>query len=259
MAITALVGSQLKKWPALYHVVASTYFALKPSHLMELVVGTKAREMDWSTRHLRKGSDWEGGEDDEWVQGYWNSISHSHRAFLLEKVSAFYPFRNLLEIGCNCGPNLCLIAKKFPKVKIAGIDINPKAIGKGKQLFASEGISNVSMSVGKADRLEHFPDNSFDIVFTDAVLIYIGPDKIKKVLQEMMRVTRRSLLLLERFEVNGKDPQGLGIYSQGLWIRDYVRLLKQFVPEDKINVTRLPEGVWPDWEGLGAVIEVSMS
>ena len=264
MSVKASLEKQLKRWPILYRLVANAYFALKPARWMEVAIGTKAREKEWATRHLRKGSDWDDtkhrGENDEWVLGYWDSRNHSHRPFLLEKIAAFYPFNSILEIGCNCGPNLHLLAGKFPDVEIAGIDINPEAIEKGKQLFTSEGISNVSLSVGKADLLEQFPDKSFDIVLTDAVLIYIGPDKIKKVLREMLRVTRRALILLERhrFEADGKDPQGLGIYSQGLWIRDYVALLKQLVVAERIRVTKLPENVWPGWEGLGAIVEVSV-
>ena len=264
MNLRALLESQSKRWPALYRLMASIYFALKPVHLMELVVGTKAREKEWARRHLRKGSDWNDtqhvGEDDEWVLGYWDSRNHSHRPFLMERISAFYPFSNILEVGCNCGPNLHLVAKKFPDVEIAGIDINPRAIEKGSEWFASEGISNVRLAVGQADRLEQFPDKSFDIVFTDAILIYVGPDKINQAIQEMLRVTCRVLILLERhhFEPDHRDPHGLGIYHQGLWVRDYIALLRQFVPEERVSVTKIPEEVWSGWEGLGAIIEVLM-
>ncbi len=264
MGVKKSLERQLKRWPLLHRLAANAYFALKPARWMEMATGTKAREREWASRHLRRGNDWgdtrHRGESDEWVLGYWDSKNHSHRPFLLERIAAFYPFTSLLEIGCNCGPNLYLLARKFPNVEIAGIDINPEAIEKGRQLFASEGISNVRLSVGKADRLEQFPDKSFDIVLTDAVLIYVGPDKIKKVIQEMLRVARRALILLERhrFEVNGKDPQGLGVYSRGLWIRDYAALLKQLVPGERVKVTAIPQELWPEegWRDLGAIIEV---
>lgn len=225
-------------------------------------MGTQAREKEWARRHLKKGNDWDDtehiGEDDEWIIGYWNSRNHSHRPFLIEKISTLCPFNSVLEIGCNCGPNLYLMSKRFPGIEITGIDINPRAVEKGNEWFNSEGISNVKLSVGKADRLEQFPDKSFDIVFTDAVLIYIGPDKINEVMKGMLRIARRALVLLERHrsKPDGKDPRGLGVYSQGLWTRDYVALLKQFVPEDKIHVTKIPEEIWPGWKDAGTVIEV---
>lgn len=264
MEIKASLERQLKKFPGMYGIVAGIYSTLKPIHLMEIFIGTKAREREWAKRHLRKGNDWcnrqHTGENDEWVLSYWDSLNHIHRPFLLEKISSFYPFKSILEIGCNCGPNLYLIARRFPEIEITGIDINPRAIEKGRELFASEGISNVKLLVGKADSLEQFLDKSFDIVFTDAVLIYVGPDKIRDVVQEILRITRHALIFLERrhLEHYNKDPHGLGVHSMGLWTRDYNTLLKQFIPEDKIHVSEIPEEIWPEWGGLGSVIEVAL-
>jgi len=74
----------------------------------------------------------------------------------------------------------------------------------------------------------------------------------------MLRVARRALIFLERhrFELGGKDPHGLGVYSRGLWVRDYAALLKQFVPEGKIRIAKIPEEIWPGWKYVGTVIEV---
>lgn len=261
MSVKTSLGHYLERWPVVYSLVARIYFALKPVHLKELMVGTKAREEEWATRHLRKNErdDW-GSRSGDWVKGYWDSQNHSHRPFLIEKISAFSPISSVLEIGCNCGPNLYLLAKKLPGAEIRGVDINPVAVQKGNEWLAREGISNVKLSVGKADDLGQFQDKTFDIVFTDAVLIYIGPDKIKKVSQEMLRVARRALILMEWhcFAPQCKDPNGLGVYHHGSWKRDYVALLKQFVREEQIHVTKIPADIWPDkkWKALGAIIEV---
>jgi len=265
MSIKTSLGHYLARWPGLYRLVVRTYFALKPVHLKELIVGTKAREKEWATRHLhaaeRRRDDWGEGSDD-WIKGYWNSQNHGHRPFLIEKISSFSPISSILEIGCNCGPNLYLLARKFPAAQIIGIDINPIAVQKGNEWLAREGISNVKLSVGKADELEQFQDKSFDVVFTDAVLIYVGPDKIKEVMKDMIRVARRALVLMEWhcFQPQHKDPGGFGVYDQGHWKRDYVALLKQFVPAEQIRVTKIPEDIWPDenWKTLGAIVEVVM-
>jgi ubiquinone/menaquinone biosynthesis C-methylase UbiE len=263
MSIKTSLGHYLERWPGLYRLVVRTYFALKPVHLKELIVGTKAREKEWATRHLheaeRRRDDWGEGSDD-WIKGYWNSQNHSHRPFLIEKISGFSPVSSILEMGCNCGPNLYLLAKKFPDAEITGIDINPLAVQKGNEWLAREGISNVKLLVGKADELEQFRDKSFDVVFTDAVLIYVGPDKIKEVMKGMIRVARRALVLMEWhcFQPQHKDPNGLGVYHQGHWKRDYVALLKQFVRAEQIRVTKIPEDIWPDenWRTVGAIVEV---
>ena len=233
--------------------------------IAERIVGTRAREREWAKRHRHKGNDWSNrgcSGKDEWVLGYWDSRNHGHRPFLLEKIADFSPISSILEIGCNCGPNLHMIAQKFPGIEIQGIDINPVAIQKGKELFAADGISNVRLSVGKADELERFQDNSFDVVFTDAVLIYIGRDRIQRVIKEMLRIAGKGLILVEQhiFKSDNKTRNSLGIRPYGLWQRDYTALLKQFVTGEQIRITKITEDMWadPEWQRTGAIIQVTL-
>jgi ubiquinone/menaquinone biosynthesis C-methylase UbiE len=256
----------LKKWPVLYSFIEKEYTdcMTRLRYLKEYFLGTEVREREWATRHLhkdeRKRDDWSRGYED-WIQGYWDSLDHPHRQLLIEKISKFNPL-SILEIGCNCGPNLRLLAKKFPYAEIMGIDINPMAVQKGNEWLTQEGISNAKLLEGKADDLGQFQDRSFDVVFTDAVLIYIGPDKIKNVIKEMIRISKKGLILIEfhSFEKQHKDPYGFGVYYRGYWKRDYVELMKQFVPEEQIHITKITEEIWHDknWSSIGAVIEVSM-
>ncbi|MEM2914596.1 MAG: class I SAM-dependent methyltransferase [Candidatus Bathyarchaeia archaeon] len=220
------------------------------------MLGTKLEERYWATKHLRKGDDW-GKEGDDWVKGYWESRTHSHRNFLVDRILNFSPL-SVLEVGCNCGPNLYLLAKKLTHAEIKGVDINPMAVQKGNEWLRQESITNVELLVGKADDLRRFRDKSFDVVFTDAVLIYVGPDKIRKVIREMLRVTRKALIFLE-WHTFDKKRGSLGFYS-GHWIRNYKELLKEFVPENKIKIVKLPEELWPDlnWQRWGYIIEVAM-
>lgn len=254
----------LENVPALYRPASKgyAYTMLRYRYVRYLLSGTETMENEWATRHLSEGErerdDWGKGNGD-WIKSYRDSQDHPHRSFLVETISKFDP-SSILEIGCNCGPNLCLLAKKFPDARVSGIDINPMAVQEGNKWFAQEDIPNVRLSVGKADELGQFQDKSFDVVFTDAVLIYIGPDKIKEVMKNAIRITRQALIFMEwhSFEPQDKDPYGLGVYEQGIWKRDYVALLKQFVPEEKIRVTKIPGEVWPDenWKRWGGVIEV---
>jgi ubiquinone/menaquinone biosynthesis C-methylase UbiE len=259
MSIKTSLGHHLERWPALYSLAVRIYFALKPVHLKELIVGTKAREEEWATRHLRrnKRDDW-GNAGGDWIKSYWNSQNHSHRPFLIDKISTLSPISSILEIGCNCGPNLYLLAKKFPDAEIRGIDINPIAVQRGNEWFAQDGIKNVQLMVGKADELAQFKDRSFDIVFTDAVLIYIGPDKIKKVIKGMLRITGKALTLLEWHSFGrAADPRGVYV---GHWMRDYISLLKEFVPQEDVHVTKIPEELWEDkyWQRYGGIVEVDL-
>ena len=264
MKVRKPLESKLRKWPRLYGLSATVYSALQPVHLKEHFIGTEAQEKWWARRHLNKSKDWNlilhTDGDDDWVAGYWDSRDHGHRAFLLERISEYCPFSSLLEVGCNCGPNLYLLAGKYPYVNFNGVDINARAIEKGNELMKTEGISNVRSSVARADDLSQFPDKSFEVTFTNSLLMYIGPDKIVPVITEMLRVTRNALVLLERhcFQPHHGDHGGLGVYRYNAWERDYVTLLSRFIPQELINVSGIPEGVWSDsprWQETGAVIE----
>lgn len=206
--------------------------------------GTKLNEIIWAMRPISAGKDYLGAETDP------------HRKFLLEKISTFSPVHSILEIGCGTGLNLYLLSKRFPNAELKGIDINPKSVEYGNTWFKQEGISNVKISVGKADKLV-FQDKGFDVVLTDATLIYVGPDKIKKVIKEMIRVTRKALVLNE-WHCFESSSNPLGVYV-GHWTRDYKALLKEFVPEERIFITKIPENTFKsdrNWRKYGAVIEM---
>jgi ubiquinone/menaquinone biosynthesis C-methylase UbiE len=253
---------QTGTWSAIQR--AYNYCHLRFRYLKYLLIGTKISENEWATRHLRGAGrsrdDWGKGCDD-WIEGYWNSQSHPHRSFLVNTISKFNP-SSILEVGCNCGPNLYLLARRFPDAEIVGVDINPEAIQRGKELLKREGISNITLLEGKADDLGRFQDKSFDVVFTDAILIYIGQDKIRRAVSEMLRVGSKALVLIEwyNFDSDQRDPDGLGVYYKSLWKRDYKALLKQFVREEQITVTKITEDLWPstNWCDVGAVVEVVM-
>jgi ubiquinone/menaquinone biosynthesis C-methylase UbiE len=247
--------SILKRWPPVHRFAKILYW--KVQSFKETLFGTKIQERYWQKRHLEKRSNWDDNKD--WAISYWDSKFHPHRQFLIEKISRHFPL-SILEIGSNCGPKLYLLAKKIPQAKLYGIDINEKAVKMGKGFFDEEGIKNIELLIGKADELGRFLDKSFDIVFTDAVLIYIGPDKIKKVIKEMIRITKKVLIFIEWHENSGKDPQGMGIYHFRHWKRNYINLFKQFVKKEQIHITKIPEDLWPgkDWSELGYVIEVML-
>lgn len=115
--------------------------------------------------------------------------------------------------------------------------------------------------MGGAEAPGEFRDKSFDVVVTDAVLIYVSRDTICGVIQGMVRLARKGLIFVEYhdFAQQLSDKQGLGVYTAGHWVRDYVTLLKQFVPAGQIRVTRLGD-LWPggNWGKYGALVEATL-
>ncbi len=248
------IKSTLRRFPKLYHFIQKYYGKIK--FAKEWILKTNIDEKEekrWEKRHLHEGENWA-------IEGYWSARTDSSTKFLVEEITKFYPFSSILEIGCNCGPNLWAISKKFPDVSIKGIDINKLAVQKGKELLKGEGIKNVELLIGKAYNLNMFPDKSFDIIFSKAVLVHIGPSKIKKVLEEMIRVSRKAIILVEYYEVSSNknsDILGTRLNYSYRWKRDYVALVRKIIPESKIRLIKIPSEVWgEEWGEMGYIIEI---
>lgn len=190
---------------------------------------------------------------------YWESRDHPHRDLLMRALADRAP-GSVLEIGCNTGPNLYRLARLFPTARLLGIDVSREAIAEGRRLFSEAGIENVELRLGTADDLAGIADRSMDVVFTDAVLIYVGRDKIDRVMAEMRRVAKKALILMEWHDPNA-EAQGTYIYEKGYWKRDYVSLLKSYFQGQDVKVTKISREVWDDdyWSEFGAMIEVSLS
>ena len=237
--------SGLKQYPLVYKFTRFLYW--KILSLKSNILGTKVEERRWSRRKVEE------------IKKGFSNLNHPHRNFLIGEINALYPFSDVLEVGCGYGPNLYLLSKKFPQLKFTGIDINPSSIQEGKKWLLQKGISNIHLFTCKVDRLKQFEDKTFDIVFTDALLIYIGADKINRVLKEMFRISRKALIFLEQdYRHNPEDLSGSGIYRFGHWERHYLDLLKHFTSEKQIQISKIPYNVWPggDWSKRGYLIRV---
>ena len=198
---------------------------------------------------------WRGRNDDA-IRSYWdNRIDRNRGGFLLRIVGEHLP-ESVLEIGCNCGNNLYALAAEYPRAKLVGIDINPRAVELGATWLEEAGIGNVTLVAGRAEGLNRFPDRSFDIVFSWATLIYPRPPEIRKILADMTRIARKAVVLLEvQSAVALSGRQAAGVYVMGHWKRDYVSLLTEVAPSyEKPAVDWIPPHVWAPGGGGGAVI-----
>lgn len=235
--------SFLRKHTTVYRIARRSYCGFMS--LIGPLFGTRFEEQRWSSR----SSSYASGSI---------TLNHPHRGFLIKKIANVSQIKSLLEVGCGDGPNLYLLSQKFPEAELFGIDINPWSVENGNEWFKREGVLNIKLSVGKADELETFPDNSFDIVFTDAVLMYVGPDKIRKVVKELVRIARRDLIFVEWHSFNSQNS--IGVYERH-WKRNYEVLLKELIPQNNVHVFKLPDGGgFKDelWTKYGALIEAKL-
>jgi ubiquinone/menaquinone biosynthesis C-methylase UbiE len=212
---------------------------------LDRIFGTKSDEWSWKFRHFF---------DKDWAKSYIseNSINHPHRKLLIDEISKFYPFESVLELGSASGANLFLLAEKYPKVNFYGIDVSKKAIKEGQKFFKNKGIKNIFLKTLNISRLKGFADKSMDIVFSDASLIYIGPEKINHVFEEMFRVAKKTIILCEQH--TGKES-----FYDNKWVHNYKKIVKRIIPEATINFTKISEETWQgDWAKYGYIIEIKL-
>lgn len=215
--------------------------------LLDRILGTATDELYWRFRHL--GSR-------RWAETYLapESLAHPHRQLLLDTISRYAPFESALEIGCASGPNLYLLARRFPHAKFRGIDISRKAVAVGRDRLAREGVRNVALSFGRADRLQMFPSSSFDLVFSDASLVYVGPEKIKAALREMARIAKKAIILVE-----WHTDSDSSIFEDH-WAHNYRNLFQEILPDSNPRFLKLSPEIWGgEWGEHGYIIEIRIS
>lgn len=149
-----------------------------------------------------------------WNQAYWTP-SHFHREQLMSVLRKL-EFKSALELGCGAGANLYNIQNEMGSF-ISGIDINKDAIE-----FAEKKMPNASFDVGVAEAIP-WDDKSQDLILTDVCAIYIPPWKIKKARDEMLRVAKKYIVLVEW---HGKFG-----FRYGHFVYNYKKLFKGYKTE----------------------------
>ncbi len=132
--------------------------------------------------------------------------------------------RSVLEVGCNVGVNLRWIAQSRPETRLAGVDINPRALREARGR-----APGAHLALGSASVLP-FGDQAFDLVFTTGVLIHIARADLPAVMSEVVRCSRRYVLCGEYHaptvtEIRYREQEG------ALFKDDYGRLYLRSHPE----------------------------
>ncbi len=233
----------LRTHPKLYGMIQKAYY--KALYICERsFLGTRLHEWIWKVRKFEN-------EDD-------CSYNHPHRRFVADQLKSLQPVVSLLEVGCNAGQNLALLADLFPGAELHGVDVNAGAIETAKRVLSKKPSLSFDVRAGKADNLSHLPDQSVDVGFTDATLMYVGPDKIKRTLNELARVSRKGLILNEWHLFDHDAQSDASFWYDAHWVHNYRALLADLKNVRSIDIQRLPEGLWGPggWSKYGALVKV---
>jgi SAM-dependent methyltransferase len=106
-------------------------------------------------------------------------------------ASFFLPFlkSGLRILDCGCGPGTITVglARAVAPGAATGIDIAPSEISQARMNAERQGVTNVRFDVASAYELP-FPDQSFDAVFSHAMLEHVGEPR--RALGEIRRVLK---------------------------------------------------------------------
>ncbi|GMA52497.1 hypothetical protein GCM10025857_38540 [Alicyclobacillus contaminans] len=91
---------------------------------------------------------------------------------------------SVLEVGCGTGTTLLNI-QRWTGCTVHGVDIRPKMISKARERARREGVP-ANWRVADATALP-FSDESFDVVYTESVNVFLNPNEA---LKEYCRVLR---------------------------------------------------------------------
>jgi len=240
----------------------------------------------------------------DWIKHYWN-LDHPMRKEIIRIIGNHPRFRSVLEIGCGAGANLFNIKKAFKDTAVAGCDINEDAIKTAKEQFKlntlpkvdkdakydqnenprrkdmresgeifleQHDLRDVELKVGDATDLP-FNGESYDLILTHAVLMYMNPNIIDRVLREIRRVGYNRMIFVElhskkwfeRLKIQRNNKFFYYTYDQGYkdWIDnkysyyayDYEKLLAKHHFKN-VQIFKITKEMWPVelWIDYGYII-----
>lgn len=107
--------------------------------------------------------------------------------WLAARLASYAP-TSVLEVGCGYGKQLRALHARLPGVPLVGLDFSPTQLDLARSYVAD--LPGVGLLLGSGTRLP-FPDQSFDLVLTSAVILHNPPPAAEAIRLEVLRVARR--------------------------------------------------------------------
>ena len=199
-------------------------------------------DVDWRRREIKD------------VELYISNIHSPHRDYLWSKI--FFNKNpvgmRILEIGCGFGANLLVGANKHPKNEFCGVDISEASIQVGQKMVRANQIQNIQLHCMDGNSLS-FETKCFDISFTDALLLYVNPQQINVLIENLIRITKNEIFFLEFH--SPYSPQN-GTRIRDGWIYNMKRLLESYPEIESFTFEHFPKDLRPKtrWKDFGVLI-----
>lgn len=136
--------------------------------------------------------------------------------------------QSVLEVGCNIGQNLVALGSLVSELH--GVEPNAQVCDLARRHPA---LHNADIRCSDGGNLD-FGDASIDLVFTAGVLIHVAPDDLARVVDEIVRVSRRYVVCVEYFSPTPVEIQYRGMEGY-LFKRDFGSYYLERHPELRVR------------------------
>lgn len=139
---------------------------------------------------------------------------------------------SVLEVGANLGINLRGLRRVLrPEAALTALEPFAQAVAELRKQKDALGLSDVL----EASAYEiPVADGSFDLTFTNGVLIHVPPDRLATAMREIVRASRRFVLCSEYFS---HTPVEIPYHGQSgmLWKRDFGQMYLDTCPDLRVH------------------------
>lgn len=185
-------------------------------------------------KHTTQSKEWSSGFGDEYTD---RNPKNSHemdelylKNFNIKRTDLNKEFLgnlpkdiSILEVGSNLGAQSATL-QELGFNHLTGIEISRYAIEQAKKL-----TKNIDYLEASALDIP-FKDKYFDLVFTSGVLIHIHPNDLKKVIDEMYRLSKKYIWCYEYFSEECKEIEYRGNKNL-LWKNNFLGLFLKYHPD----------------------------
>lgn len=151
--------------------------------------------------------------------------------FFCKNILDTSPSGKLLDAGCGWGRSLMGLKRKFPFLKITGVDIVEELLELGKRITADMNLTNIDWHQASLMNLS-FEDNYFDNIISTRVLHYmLEPSKIIEELLRVLKPGGRMIIIVP----NKLNPILRVLYHTKIYS---AKDMKHWFPKHKANIIR---------------------
>ena len=135
---------------------------------------------------------WQGEFGDAYVdRNDGPALVAADTALFVKAIARAHGIDSLIEFGTNRGLNLVALRRLLPHARLAGVEINAKAVAAASALGIAE--------IWQGSLFDYPVSEAFDLALIKGVLIHLAPDRLPDAYAKLHAASRRYILLAEYY------------------------------------------------------------